>query len=53
MYSPQRHFPLSSSTAVLEESPAPVDEEELELTDRGSPHPQGTKAGGVVHKTTL
>ncbi|ARV59767.1 hypothetical protein BZZ01_15030 [Nostocales cyanobacterium HT-58-2] len=33
MYSPQRHFPFPSSTAVLEDSPVSEDEEELESTN--------------------
>ncbi|NMG07705.1 hypothetical protein [Brasilonema sp. UFV-L1] len=33
MYSPQRHFPFPNSTAVLEDAPVSVDEEELDSTD--------------------
>ncbi len=33
MYSPQRHFPIPSSTAVLEDSPVSVDEEEVDSTN--------------------
>jgi len=33
MYSPQRHFPIPSSTAVLEDSPVSVNEQEVDPTN--------------------